>query len=174
MRNPYDRIDEFFADGNVLKVTGERGDINVMSFSDWQAVCDQTAVMVDDRTANKSTLTAESLDVLFTYALNKEIERDVAIFTPVIKHFASAIGDGSLEFKVLKDLRCAEKDRSSVVLVSPWIGFIDSVRIQGYMADPAYGGYRVDKHTVDAWRFEDVDLDTHPLFIPLRDALKNT
>lgn len=102
---------------------------------------------------NPYMLTARSVSLLCDFALRRTVTREAYVLAPAIEALKVEFG-AQLQAMVVKDYRLVEKDRGALLLhFGPEIkGDNTEKRLSGFMADASWDGFRVDKHTVSAWR----------------------
>lgn len=117
-------------------------------------------------------LTSTSLQLLSEYALEKAVRRDAYILAPAFHALKKEFG-AKLVWMVAKDYRLIEKDRSTLFLRFSGTsnGEGAETRYMGFMADSAYDGYRIDKHSVSGWRLREMAMD-EPLMQIVDEAIK--
>lgn len=115
-------------------------------------------------------LSHDSINALCSYALHCEVEREAFILAPAVAALKKEFGS-KLQVMIVSDYRLVEKDRGVLLLHSgiTQTSDMNEKRLHGYMADTAYEGYRIDKHTVGAWRFHVLDSED-PLMTIINDA----
>lgn len=98
-------------------------------------------------------LTARSVSLLCDFALRRTVTREAYVLAPAMDALRSEFG-AQLQVMVVKDYRMIEKDRGALLLHFGPVQNSDASekRLSGFMADASWDGFRIDKHTVSAWR----------------------
>lgn len=102
---------------------------------------------------NPYILTARSVGLLCDFALRRTVTREAYVLAPALAALKEEFG-AQLQFMVVKDYRLIEKDRGALLLHFGPVQNSEASekRLSGFMADASWDGFRIDKHTVSAWR----------------------